>query len=180
LKEKCDTQGAQKALLFNFFVAFYYEATLELCISIFSALPHAFKPVTYFEYWSASLTWFFIVTQGLFLIIFIFFVFLPWPDPALRMKKHEERVGAIYTNIDYNKVLNRLIPMIFILKRIAFAVGCWYIKLELVTIFIVITLLNLCLIIHAKPYLELSVYKSEIFNESIALVFFTLLQAFKP
>jgi hypothetical protein len=112
--------------------------------------------------------------------MFVFFIFLPCPDPALRMKKHEERVGAIYKNINYDKLLNRLVPMVFILKRVAFALGCWYIKLELVAIFIEISLLNLCLIIFAKPYIERSIYKSEVFNESIALVFFILLQAFKP
>jgi hypothetical protein len=138
------------------------------------------KPDTLYEKWSASLTWFFIVTEGLFLLLFVLFVFLPCSDPAKRMNKYKNRVGAIYDNIDYTKFLNRLVPLVFIMKRVAFAIGCWYIKVELQAIFIGITLLHLCLIIHAEPYLETSLYKTEIFNELIALIFFILLQAFKP
>jgi hypothetical protein len=52
------------------------------------------------------------------------------------MTRFKARVGAIYENIDYSKWSNRLIPLYFILKRVSFAVGCWYIKVELVAIFI--------------------------------------------
>ena len=44
--------------------------------------------------------------------------------------------------------------------------------------FIEITFLNLCLIVWAKPYVSLKMYYIELFNESLALVFFTHLQAF--
>jgi hypothetical protein len=138
------------------------------------------KPDTFYEKWSTSLTWFFIVTEGLFLLLFILFIFFPCPDPASRMDKYKKRVGAIYENIDYTKFINRLVPLVFVMKRVAFAMGCWFIKVEMQAISIVITLLHLCLIIHAKPYLEASLYKTEIFNELIALIFFILLQAFKP
>jgi hypothetical protein len=96
------------------------------------------------------------------------------------MTRLKAKVGAIYENIDYSKWSNRLLPLYFIVKRVAFAVGCWYIKVELVAIFILITMVNLCLVLHTRPYLEKKLYFTELFNESIALVFFTLLQAFKP
>lgn len=61
-----------------------------------------------------------------------------------------------------------------------FAVSCFYLKLEVAAQFMCITMLNLCLIIQTKPYLEQKQYQTELFNETIALVVFTLLQSFKP
>jgi len=95
------------------------------------------------------------------------------------MEKYMERVGGIYEDIDYTKLLNRLTPALFIAKRIFFAVSVWFIKLELVAIFIEITMANLVLLLHAKPYLENHLYKTELLNEVIALLFFVSLQAFK-
>jgi len=96
------------------------------------------------------------------------------------MEKYLDRVGGIYESIDYSKLLNRLTPALFIAKRILFAYGVWFIKVELVALFIEVTMLNLALILHAKPYIERQLYKTELFNEVIALVFFLSLQAFKP
>lgn len=96
------------------------------------------------------------------------------------MTRFKAKVGAVYENIDYSKWSNRLIPLYFILKRVSFAVGCWYVKVELVAIFILITMVNLCLVLHTRPYLQKQLYLTELFNESIALVFFITLQAFKP
>jgi hypothetical protein len=106
-------------------------------------------------------------------------MFFPWLNPVTRLDKHADKVGSLYSQIDHKSFLARLIPLLFIVKRIFFAVGCWFIKTELVAIFGVITLLHICLIIFAKPYLEHSQYKLELFNEGIALVFFISLQAFK-
>jgi hypothetical protein len=154
--------------------------TLEILISIFSARPHTKEPKTYFEKWSAVLSWFFIVTEIIFLILFIPFLIVPCQDPIQRFEKYKERVGAVYKNINFHKYASRLMPLVFVFKRVAFAVGCFYIKKEMVTMFIVITLINLCYIIWAKPYVEHSLYKLELFNESVALIFFTHLQAFNP
>jgi hypothetical protein len=106
-------------------------------------------------------------------------MFFPWPNPVKRLENHADKVGSIYKQIDHKSFLARLIPLLFIGKRVFFAVGCWFIKTELVATFGVITLLHICLIVYAKPYLEHSQYKLELFNEGIALVFFISLQAFK-
>jgi hypothetical protein len=163
-------------------VVFYYETSLEICIAIFSAIPHTIgtTEATVYEKWSAGFTWFFMVTTSIYLLGLVGFMLFPYPDPELRMTKYIEKVGGIYKNIDHSKWLNRLVPLYFVLKRVGFAVGCWYVKIELVAIFIGVTMVNLCLIMHTKPYLDHLLYKTELFNEAIALVFFTLLQAFKP
>jgi hypothetical protein len=133
---------------------FYYETSLEICISIFSALPHTMNPVNTYDKWSAGMTWFFSISFGLFLICLVVFMFLPCPDPEQRMTRFKAKVGGVYSNIDYSKWGNRLVPLFFVLKRVAFAVGCWYIKIELVALFICLTMVNFCLILHTKPYLQ--------------------------
>jgi hypothetical protein len=62
------------------------------------------------------------------LALFIPFLIVPCQDPVQRFEKYKERVGAVYENINYRKYVNRLVPIFFVLKRVAFAVGCWYIK----------------------------------------------------
>jgi len=46
------------------------------------------------------------------------------------MEKYKERVGGFYENIDYTKFINRLIPVLFIAKRIGFAMSVWFVKVE--------------------------------------------------
>lgn len=65
----------------------------------------------------------------------VWLMFAPCSDPEIRMTKYIERVGSVYENIDYSKRANRSVPMFFIFKRVLFAVGCWYIKVELVSMF---------------------------------------------
>jgi hypothetical protein len=64
---------------------FYYETSLEMCISIFSALPHAQDSnkdsSTIYVKWSTGFTWFFSVTFCLFLVGITGFMFVPCPDP---------------------------------------------------------------------------------------------------
>ena len=105
-------------------------------------------------------------------------MFFPWPSPVIRMDKYSDRVGSIYAQIDHTKFRNRLIPLFFICKRILFAVGAWYIKIELVALFGIVTMINLCLILWTRPYLEATQFKIELFNEGIALTFFISLQYF--
>jgi hypothetical protein len=109
-------------------VVAYYEMTLEISISIFSARPHTIEPKTYFEKWSAVISWFFIVTEVIFLILFIPFLAVPCLDPIQRFEKYKERVGAVYENIDFHRYASRLVPLMFVFKRVAFAVGCFYVK----------------------------------------------------
>jgi hypothetical protein len=118
------------------------------------------------------LNWFFIVTEAIFLLLFISFLLTPCLNPTQRFEKYKDRVGAVYENIEFRKYGSRLIPLFFVLKRAAFAVGCFYLKKELVTMFVEITMINLCLLIYTKPYVEHRLYKLELFNESIALIFF--------
>lgn len=59
-------------------------------------------------------------------------------------------------HLDYKNCMARLMPLVFVLKRIVFAVGAWFLKIELIALFVAISLLNMCLILHAKPYLETS------------------------
>jgi hypothetical protein len=118
------------------------------------AKDHLMSPENKFEKYSASHTWFLIATEVFFLVFFIGFMYFPWPNPVIRLEKHSDRVGSLYSQIDYKSFMARLIPLLFILKRIFFAVGCWFLKTELVAIFGFITLLHICLIVFAKPYLE--------------------------
>jgi len=87
VKRKCDCKAAQDTLLFNFFAAFYYETSLELLVSSFSALPHSIKPANYIETWSAVLAWFFMVTNGIFLLGLIWFM-LVGSAPELRLNRY--------------------------------------------------------------------------------------------
>ena len=64
------------------------------------------------------------------------------------MEKYIKRVGGIYENIDYKSLANRLTPALFIAKRIMFAYGVWFIKVELVSLFTEVTMLNLVLILY--------------------------------
>jgi hypothetical protein len=81
-----------------------------------------------YETWSAGLCWFFIVTGGVFLIGIVGFMVAGTEES---LTKYKERVGAIYENIDYSKNVNRLVPLVFITKRVLFAASCWYLKMEL-------------------------------------------------
>lgn len=120
--------------------------------------------------------WFFIVTEFIFLIFFMLFFYLP--NAQERMEKYENRVGSLYSNI--NKTFSgRMMPLYFILKRIMFAVGVFYIKIELVSIMALISMINICIILNSKPYIDKSIYRLEIFNESLALIFFVSLQYFR-
>jgi len=60
---------------------FYYEASLEIMVSILSTLPHLMHPQTGFELWSAGIAWYFVATETFFLIFFVVFLFFPWPSP---------------------------------------------------------------------------------------------------
>ena len=64
-------------------------------------------------------------------------------------------------------------------KRIIFCVGVFFIKYELVLIMQILTMLNICLILSGKPYLENALHKLELFNEGIALTFFVFIQMFR-
>ena len=85
------------------------------------------KPETFFHKWSAALNWFFIVTEGIFLLLFTSFLLIPC-QAVERFEKYKDKVGAVYDNIDYHSYASRLVPLFFVVKRVTFAVGCWYVK----------------------------------------------------
>jgi hypothetical protein len=50
------------------------------------------------------------------------------------MELWADKVGALYDGLKYKDAfINRLVPFIFMLKRIWLAAGCFYFKLEMVT-----------------------------------------------
>jgi hypothetical protein len=50
------------------------------------------------------------------------------------MELEADKVGALYDGLKYKDAfINRLVPFIFMLKRIWLAAGCFYFKLEMVT-----------------------------------------------
>lgn len=175
----CANKELLASLTFNFFVAFYYEATLEIFISIFCAMGHLLSPTDYFETWSAVIGWFFIVTEAVFLVWFVAFMFFPCPRPHLRMEEYIDNVGSVYENIYYSNWANRLIPLLFVLKRAFMPFCIFLVKTELVAIYLVVIMVNLCLILHLRPYIDPSIHKIELFNEAIGLVFFLSLQRYR-
>ena len=62
--------------------------------------------------------------------------------------------GGLYDHIHYSKLVNRLAPIIFMVKRISFAYGAFYLKLELVPMISIIIMVNLCIILETKPYID--------------------------
>jgi hypothetical protein len=74
-------------------------------------------------------------------------------------------------------------PMVFMGKRILFTVCAFVVKIPVLNIhvFIIATMLNLLLIVHLKPFTDSRIFKVEIFNEIISIMFCYILFAFlKP
>ena len=167
-RQYLDDSEYKESLYFNFFAIFYYETILEICISIYMALEHLDYPQDNYQSISKFFAWFFIVTTGLFVCLMSSFICIP----NQTLKKLEPRVGVIYENMKYDETISRLVPIFFVLKRIMFAVGAFYIKIELVAAVSFLCFLSLCLHLAAKAYLDQSIFYLELFNEAFALVFF--------
>ena len=112
-------------------------------------------------------------------MFFMGFMFFPWCNFVSRMDKYSERFGSMYDHVDHKRLSPRLVPFLFILKRVMFASGAWFVKTELPLIFALIELVNIILIIVAEPYLDKSLNNVELFNASIAYTFFLFLQVFR-
>ena len=95
------------------------------------------------------------------------------------MEKLEDKFGGIYSFINYEKIENRIVPILFLLKRIAFAYGAFYIKLELLPALSIITMINVSFVLHAKPFIDPETCKLEVFNEVFAVLFFNSLLIFR-
>jgi hypothetical protein len=119
------------------------------------------------------------VTEGIFLLFFMGFMFFPWCNFRSRLDKYSERFGSLYDHVDHKRFSPRLVPFLFILKRVMFASGAWFVKKELPVIFALIELANIILIIAAKPYKDKSLNNVETFNSAMAYIFFLFLQVFR-
>jgi len=137
---------------------------------------HFFNPCGYFEWASVILAYFFLIMLGL-TIILIFGLLCCARKKTLKKKKGT--VGAIYSHLHYQNWLSRMIPIMFMVKRVIFAVNVFYMTNIYIPLFTTLSLLNMCLILHAKPYTDQSIFKIELFNEGVAIVFFTSLEMFK-
>jgi hypothetical protein len=92
------------------------------------------------------------------------------------MEEYEPRFGALYQDLRYKeKGWSRIVPFVFILKRVIFAYGCWYWKFQIISCTTTIGLLNVCFMIHVRPYQKDSQFYIEIFNELICMIFYTCL-----
>jgi hypothetical protein len=67
------------------------------------------------------------ITYAIFFLAGLIFLFNPCSDPAIRMEEYEERIGGPYSNLNYRPLLNRFVPVNFILKRAIFVYVCWYV-----------------------------------------------------
>lgn len=65
------------------------------------------------------------------------------------------------------------------MKRICLAVGCFYLKKELVAIFLFIQMVYISYLLHAMPYIDRSTLKTELGTEFTLLGLLFVLQAFK-
>ena len=122
---------------------FFYYSTLEICISISLASPFLYVTETINDKFDTGLTIAFIVMEVAFLVFL--FCFYYWPgDKVKRMNKYKEKVGALYEGLNYEEVPSaRLVTVFFILKRVGFVLTTFYMRYELLQIFLIIEFLNL-------------------------------------
>jgi hypothetical protein len=85
-------------------------------------MPILFSPNTNWqETLNTSVAWFFIATEGAFLVLYFAFMFIG--KATERMTKYAERFGSTYESLNYKDAfIARFIPTYFIVKRIMFAI----------------------------------------------------------
>jgi hypothetical protein len=100
--------------------------------------------------------------------------------PVERMKKFEENVGILYEELEWkNGFVYHLQPVIFLVKRIIFATMCFYLKYELVPIYLMMQLIHLCYYMHVDPYTERGLFRTELFSEVICMLIGLSLQGYR-
>ena len=177
-KKFCDTQATQDGLMWNFFMKLYYEVSLEICISVALNLTIISQVHNFNDEVGRVLCFVFIGTFTAFLVFVICFFTCKTKISALeRMELYEGRVGALYDGVNYKEHWsNRLVTIIFIVKRVIFVVICFYLQFELVLIFLTLTFLNLLYLLHVQPFEDIGTWKAQVFNEVITwLMVVTLL-----
>jgi hypothetical protein len=65
------------------------------------------------------------------------------------------------------------------MKRVCLAMGCFYLKKELVAIFLGIQMAHISYLLHTMPYIDRYVLKTELGTEFTLLGLLFVLQAFK-
>ena len=95
------------------------------------------------------------------------------------MNKYKDNFGSVYENIKYENPSTRLMYLFYILKRLIFVYLIFFVKIECVPIVAFIFLLKTASVLHIKPYINKEIYRAELFNEIVNLIFFVAIQAFK-
>jgi hypothetical protein len=135
------------------------------------------NPENSVEVWAKWVTVAFIVLEAIFILTFLFLFYCCCCKPVERMERLEAKFGSLYEHVKYKENwVNRTIPFIFLLKRTIFVALCLYIKVEILTLMLIIKFLNLLIIVNFKPYVEEQMHKTEIMNELVAYCFFIALQ----
>lgn len=161
---------------------FFYLASLEIFISIFLNLQVLDQVIAWQETFAKCLTFLFIAFEALFICftLFLFFCKCKKESPVDRMKRWEDRFGTLYQGLTYEDAFqSRLQPIIFMAKRAFLAIGCFFIKSELIMMFQLIQMIHLGYLLHAMPHKERFASKTEIITESTILGLLYCLQAFK-
>lgn len=100
--------------------------------------------------------------------------------PVERMKRWTDYFGVMWENLDIElHWSSRLIPMIFIVKRLSITAMCIYFNLSSLVTLQVIQLMHIAFLLHARPYLDDGDRKREIFTESIIMMLLYFLNAFR-
>jgi hypothetical protein len=106
----------------DFYIEFFYLAALEISISIAMCWSVWNVKGEWQEAWSKGLTIAFLVMQAIFLLFFtcLFTLKCKGVGPVERMEAWTDYVGILYEGLLYKEHwANRLVPVIFMVKRIA-------------------------------------------------------------
>jgi hypothetical protein len=96
------------------------------------------------------------------------------------MERYKENVGVLYEMLEWKNGLEyHLQPVIFLVKRIVFATMCFYLKYELVPIYLFMQLIHLCYYMHVDPFTKRELFKTELFSEVICSIIGLSLQGFR-
>ena len=134
---------------------------LEFPIAIFSGITIINDVNNVNDEWGRALCIIFCVAYGFFLI-FVLFLFVCSRSPAKRMEEWEAKVGALFEGILY-KVHSayKFITVIFIAKRIAFAVCFFYLKYGLhILLFQLTTTVNVLFLCVYQPFEDKAIWNA--------------------
>jgi len=114
---------------------FFYEACLEIFISLALNLQQFYVGESFDQQVGRYMTIIFLISMLLFLMK-LCHVF----RSKDALEAGSDRYGSVYEHINYPEYLYRGVPFWFVLKRVLFTLGCFYLKYELVPCYQIITL----------------------------------------